>query len=674
MHTLLGLAAAAILAGAATSQSSQPTPERLHFQTRLFDSLGAPVQQTDLGLGLALYTLPVGGAPVYAETLTVDVVDGYVSAVLGASPTMGDLTAVTLGAHAVLYLGVTVAGDSEMSPRLALTSAPYARVAESARSAESVVGPVDATSIQVGGSLVVDGTGQWVGDPSGLVGPPGPTGLAGPTGPPGVKGLNGVDGVDGVDGATGPSGPTGPKGLPGATGPQGNTGPFGPTGPMGPGGAQGATGPTGAQGNVGPQGDSFFSESNGNTARYLGDASLAAMLITPAATNANSEVLFGENSAGTLGMKLAYDGSGNALEIFGYNGTTLFGPHLTALRASTAIGVGQPSPLRTLHVTGDGSATLASEASIGEEDFVVEDVTAGIATISSGAGVNGSFLSLKEVASGSLVDHWSIARRTNAAGADLRLRYGTHEDPGGLANLFTFEATGRMGIGTTGPAAHLHVWDPGSASMILEADSDNDSAGESDQPTFTFVQDGGLIRTTLGYFDSQNDFEIRRIDGSGVTESFLRMETSGVVSVDVLEVRGGADLVEPFATDGGIEPGTVMSIDPTRPGRLVPSAAAYDSKVAGVASGAGGVNPGLTLSQAEVLEGDTKVALAGRVYVRATSEGGEIRPGDLLTTSSTSGRAMRVDDPARAHGAVIGKAMTELDPDTGLVLVLVNLH
>ena len=35
---------------------------------------------------------------------------------------------------------------------------------------------------------------------------------------------------------------------------------------------------------------------------------------------------------------------------------------------------------------------------------------------------------------------------------------------------------------------------------------------------------------------------------------------------------------------------------------------------------------------------------------------------------------MKVTDATRADGAVIGKAMSSLDDDTGLVLVLVNLQ
>jgi hypothetical protein len=35
---------------------------------------------------------------------------------------------------------------------------------------------------------------------------------------------------------------------------------------------------------------------------------------------------------------------------------------------------------------------------------------------------------------------------------------------------------------------------------------------------------------------------------------------------------------------------------------------------------------------------------------------------------------MKVTDPARAHGAILGKAMTKLERGRGLVLVLVTLQ
>ncbi|MCK6559664.1 hypothetical protein HUU39_19275 [candidate division KSB1 bacterium] len=117
-----------------------------------------------------------------------------------------------------------------------------------------------------------------------------------------------------------------------------------------------------------------------------------------------------------------------------------------------------------------------------------------------------------------------------------------------------------------------------------------------------------------------------------------------------------------------------MIIDEENPGQLKLSQQAYDKRVAGVVSGAGGINPGLTLTQEGVLEGGQNVALSGRVYALATAANGPIKPEDLLTTSEIAGHAMKATDVSRSHGTVIGKAMSKLESGEGLVLVLVNLQ
>jgi hypothetical protein len=80
------------------------------------------------------------------------------------------------------------------------------------------------------------------------------------------------------------------------------------------------------------------------------------------------------------------------------------------------------------------------------------------------------------------------------------------------------------------------------------------------------------------------------------------------------------------------------------------------------------------MQQQGSLGGGKNVALTGRVYVQADSSNGPIKPGDMLTTSSTPGRAMKVSDHVRAQGAILGKAMTSLKEGEGLVLVLVTLQ
>lgn len=168
------------------------------------------------------------------------------------------------------------------------------------------------------------------------------------------------------------------------------------------------------------------------------------------------------------------------------------------------------------------------------------------------------------------------------------------------------------------------------------------------------------------------------IVATGPTGWKFWVDASGVTHTKVLEILGGSDLSERFDVADPqqvIEPGTVMCIDPAHEGHLQVSREPYDRRVAGIVSGAGGVNPGMIMGQeGTVATGEHPVALTGRVYCRVTAANGPVVPGDLLTTSSVPGCAMRASDHAAAQGAVLGKAMGSLEEGEGLVLVLVGLQ
>jgi len=186
--------------------------------------------------------------------------------------------------------------------------------------------------------------------------------------------------------------------------------------------------------------------------------------------------------------------------------------------------------------------------------------------------------------------------------------------------------------------------------------------------------------STGGNFTSTaaNQFLVRAAGGFGINTNSpqTELDVNGTTRTEVLQITGGADVAEPFevAAAEDVPPGALVVIDEGNPGQLKLSDCPYDTKVAGVVSGAGGVNPGLTLSQRGVMGGGVNVALTGRVYALADASNGPIEPGDMLTTSGTPGHAMRAADPQRSYGAVIGKAMTPLREGRGLVLVLVSLQ
>ena len=100
---------------------------------------------------------------------------------------------------------------------------------------------------------------------------------------------------------------------------------------------------------------------------------------------------------------------------------------------------------------------------------------------------------------------------------------------------------------------------------------------------------------------------------------------------------------------------------------------AYDRRVAGVVSGAGSYRPGLILDRRTDATRQP-LALTGKVWCRIDADWGRVELGDLLTTSPTPGHAMRANDPARAFGAVIGKALRPLTTGRGLIPILIALR
>lgn len=220
-------------------------PPIVNQQGRLFDAAGMPVTGP-LSVTFNLYDDAASMTPVWTETHTITFDDGYYSVALGSTTPLD-----TFFTGAEMYLGVAVGADAEMTPRAAIDSVPYAFVANNA------VGDITPNSVSVNGAVVIDATGQWVGDNAGMDGPQGPVG---PQGDPGPAGPQGPQGPQGDPGPVGPQGPQGPQGLQGPPGPIGPAGPpgmtgaQGPAGPMGAQGAQGIQGATGPAGNTGPAG------------------------------------------------------------------------------------------------------------------------------------------------------------------------------------------------------------------------------------------------------------------------------------------------------------------------------------------------------------------------------------------------------------------------------------
>lgn len=246
----LSLVAASLALGGAASAA---VPTTLTHQGRLFDGAGKP-STGSVDVQFALYAAASGGTALWSEVANVSLDDGYFSSELGSINPLPDALLDT----DTLFLGITVGNDAEMSPRSEIRSVPYALRAGDVR------GAIHPTTVSIGNQVVIDANGNWVGSPTGLVGPQGLPGATGATGPQGPQG------PAGPTGATGAQGPQGPNGLTGAQGPQGPAGPAGPQGPTGPTGATGAQGPQGPAGVFAPPAVSLASFGVGTINLYTG--------------------------------------------------------------------------------------------------------------------------------------------------------------------------------------------------------------------------------------------------------------------------------------------------------------------------------------------------------------------------------------------------------------------
>jgi hypothetical protein len=393
----------------------------------------------------------------------------------------------------------------------------------------------------------------------------------------------------------------------------------------------------------------------------------------------------------------ALDGPGSA----GYwaeNGTAIYNTN------SGGVGIGTASPNFNLHVFEAGSGGFCPPARLGTQWYLfsLPDPQNDWFTI--------------EVGGDLTMPGWGPGTRLiRESGTALHFQTEDEMNSAFSTTQMTLDAAGNLGIGTTEPIAMLEaVSDTGThgiratTSAIPVAAIRTSTSGTwpaihaecaslSSNATAirAYITDtspgsGSAAVSGHNYGTTWNGYGVKgshagygigvygvSANGTGVygesTNGGYAGYFAGTVSVNVLEISG-ADLAEKFPVSEKVEPGLVVAIDPRHPGQLCLARGAYNRCVAGVVSGANGLSAGAVLGHLPGHEDAPPIALSGRVWVHCDATEQPITPGDLLTTSTTPGHAMKVTDHTRAQGAVIGKAMTALHSERGLVLVLVSLQ
>ena len=219
-----------------------------------------------------------------------------------------------------------------------------------------------------------------------------------------------------------------------------------------------------------------------------------------------------------------------------------------------------------------------------------------------------------------------------------------------------------------------------SSCSVTQSGEEPSSAGFPQATTTNCTTPANLVNATIGA-DVNIPFNVRiqgivtaSSDGT-VNLQFAENNPGAGTSITVKAGSyvqafkvGGADLAEVYSAKVPIESGMLVQADPTLPSGVKLSDTAYQSTLMGVVS----TRPGMVLaddtnSQVGV---PVQLALVGRVPVKVTAEGGPIKAGDPLTSSSTAGYAMK----ATRSGQIIGIALSDFDASSEKGEVVVYLQ
>jgi len=246
--------------------------------------------------------------------------------------------------------------------------------------------------------------------------------------------------------------------------------------------------------------------------------------------------------------------------------------------------------------------------------------------------------------------------------------FGVGFDTDGTCAGFTQKTPAQLNLGPladNGGATRTHALLSGSAAIDAATDC-TDLAGAA-----VTTDQRGLARP----FGEHCDVGAYEFRGPPATSAAFRVASIGDTFADgtfaatAFEVSG-ADIAEWVQVIGLVEVGDVVMLDPAQPGAYTLADGPCWTRVAGVVV----AQPGIALGSGLDAGDRALLALVGIVPVKVTDEGGPIRPGALLVTSSTPGHAMRWDGDEPCPCALVGKALEPMTDESGMILVLLTAH
>jgi hypothetical protein len=226
----------------------------------------------------------------------------------------------------------------------------------------------------------------------------------------------------------------------------------------------------------------------------------------------------------------------------------------------------------------------------------------------------------------------------------------------GSGNGITANATNTGdGVETTadGTGSAIYAWTPnfsmGRAARFVNYNAANASPAVDIRNlgtgTALLVNHAGPSGNIAVFQD--NAVNVARIDQTG--RGFFKGGTQA----------SGADLAEAFDVEGNIheyEPGDVLVIALEKDRAVAKSAEPYSTLVLGVYA----TKPGVLLTEENVdhdMQDKVPMGVVGVIPTKVCLEGGAIKKGDLLVTSSIRGVAMKGDPDKIKPGQVIGKSL-----------------